>query len=303
MIQGRWPLSWWERLGHQITGWRRFPVPDGDEVSMPRPAPERWSTLHEVDWGVMADQSITEGRLDRITSTGRIRGYPIQRAALNRPFRTLTWGRADRGEHNVTHIPRPADRYWVTADPTPSWDIRFVITDGVSVWEGIQFDQDAPASRRPPLPNQAYSFRRSVDGEHVEGREPTTGYVASVRCWTFRSRYEAHEQALILADYVGADGLLETGPPCDGLYVLDRDSGSYRRMAALGGECAARAEHLATYGARAVDRSGYSDVRNNATDIGRRPHDPHLLTQAGAQWGRTNLHRFEVALKDLRLAI
>lgn len=295
-------MNWWTRFLHTLTGWRNYRVPEMDRIDIRRPRLQLWTQLDEIDWGVMAGQSIDERRYDLTSPTGIGRGYPMQVGSLLR--RSVTWGRVEWGERNVAQIPRVHGGYWVTGDPTPQWDKRAVVwdIDGTS-WIIFQFDQTAPA-RSLPWPNQAYNVTHADVDEVLSGRGFTTGHNPAARVWTPWSHLAHHEQALIVADYVGADGVLTKGPRAGQLVVLDRRSQSFARMMVEGGQCAERAEALATHGARIVDRCGYAGVPHHQTHthVGTRPRPPSLLTQAGRQWGNTNLHRFDVALADLKAA-
>src|SRR5690606_4912210 len=91
------------------------------------------------------------------------------------------------------------------------------------------------------------------------------------------------------------------GPTPGTKLVLDRSSISFQMMAALGGECLALAEAMATYGAVIIDRNAYSDVEPHRRpfDRGEKPHEPTIAVQSGAQWKGTNVAQFTVALGDL----
>lgn len=286
-------MTWWERLLHQATGWQFFRVAEGDRVTLRRPPVQMWSQLEPVDWREMSAQTITEGRLDRVSVLGIGRGYPIQQGlATTRSVRVVN----DGGRR--VEIPRVRGGYWLTGHPTPSYDRRacIVAPDGTT-HVLLQFDPDR---------GTCWSYVHADRDTILDGKRFTTGYNQAARVWTIDSASDPHEQALVVADMVGGDGLLTEGPPAGGLYVLDARSDSYAAMVVEGGECAERAHALATFGARLVDRKGWDDVSQHPdahnSVIGTVPRPPSLLTQAGSQWAGTNLHRFEVALSDLRLA-
>jgi hypothetical protein len=186
-------------------------------------------------------------------------------------------------------------RYWITGYPAPQFDRRCIIVgpDG-DVHELLQFDQDAP-ERAAGWAQQALRYGRFRDGELVDGQPITASRLPGhVYVWGPGSFEEPHTQALVLDNYVGGDGDLTTGPVCGGWYALDPTSDSYQAMVALGGECAARAVALATYGLRVIDRNGIG----RPAHLG--PNVASLLTQAGTWTAATNLHRFRVPLTDLR---
>jgi hypothetical protein len=278
--------SWSNKLAGTLYGWQRTPMPDTPRLTLPQ-CRDELAAAWDYDWGPSAGRSTRAADVARMPRDGVANGTPMQ---LGHPTATriLYWGGGyGKHESNRATIPRPfVGAYWVTGHPVPMFDRRCIISGPDGVHELIQFDQGAPR-RAAGLPQQALGWGLWLNGQLVDGRAVTASRLPSHRyIWTPRSAQQPHQQGLTLNDYQGGDGTLTTGPRCGDWVVLDRDSDSYRRMAALGGECHARAEALARYGARITDRGGSISV----------------LTQAGAYWSTTNNHLFTIALADLRFA-
>jgi hypothetical protein len=294
-------LSAGQRFWHMLTGWTTYTQPPAERVDVPR---ARSRVLESVpfDWPeAFRPLTISVGKCYTANRKGVGSGTPMQNGLAT--TRSVTWGWSAHGEQEHARVPRPASGwYWLTGHPSPLFDRHCIITapDG-SVHELIQFDPFA-APGGPPLPNQALGWGLWRDGELVDGKASTaTGYASHRFIWTPWSHEDPHEQRLVLHDYVGADGALSVGPVAGTRWVVDRDSVSYAAMVALGGMCAMRAEALATWGARLIDRSGYEDASVESREVGTRPQPPSLTTQPGRQWKGTNMHRFRVDLSDLRL--
>ena len=292
-----------ETLGWTLVRWRGFRLPQGERIGCTKDRRRVPSgVLIDADWAHMADQVVEDLSTHQVRANGVASGTPMQQGTD--VTRTVWWGGGyGRHEQIRATVPRPVlGRYWITGYPAPQYDKRCIIAgpDG-DVHEMIQFDQDAP-KRAPGWPQQALGYGRWRAGHLVEGRAttasglPSHGYV-----WGPGSFDEPHTQGLIVDDYVGGDGWLATGPVCGAWYALDPTSDSYEQMVALGGECAARAVALATYGLRVIDRNGRRTKADGPVAAsGYEPAPASLLTQAGAWTAGTNLHQFRVALTDLR---
>lgn len=292
-------LTWWERFTWGLRRWQGFPYPLGETVHCVKVRTEVGGMLEDIDFGVMADQRIG-GNSGAVSSDGRGPGTPMQNGRI--ATRPLTYGRWTK---TTTRIPLPAQGgYWVTAWPTPMFDERCIIAgpDPREVVEMLQFKPDQSADLPAGFSQQAQQFGRWYDGELIEGSATTaTGLPAHPYVWGPGSLERPHAQALVLADYVGADGNLDVGPVAGDWYALDPSSLSYRRMIAAGGECAARAIALVIYGCRLIDMSHYEDVPSG--QVGNVPRPPSLHTQAGSWVASTNLAKFSVALSDLKRVI
>jgi hypothetical protein len=295
-------LSWWDRFLWTLRRWGGFPLPQGETVYCYKVRSEVQGLLVDVDWGVMASQRI-DGNLGFVPSSGVGQGTPMQRGRVE--TRSLTYGGGyGKFESNRTRIPLPVlTNYWLSGYPSPTFDKRCIVA-GADPREVVEMNHLDPWLPELPagMPQQALGFGRFYDGELIEGEACTaTGLPVHPYCWGPGSSSNSHTQALVVADYVGADGLLTDGPLAGGWFALDPASLSYRRMVAAGGECASRAIALVIYGCRLIDRSGYADA--GSREVGTIPHPPKLHTQAGAWVASTNLNKFEVALADLRRVI
>lgn len=285
-----------EALVYSLVRWRGFTLPTTERIRCTkdrRRVPT--GSLVDADWAHMAGQAVGDLSTHRVRADGVAGGTPMQLGTST--TRTLWWGGGwgSHSKHRAT-IPRPVQgRYWITGYPAPQFDRRCIIVgpDG-DVHELLQFDQDAP-ERDPGWAQQALRYGRFRGGELVDGQPITASRLPGhAYVWGPGSFDEPHAQALVLDDYVGGDGDLTTGPVCGGWYALDSTSDSYQAMVALGGECAARAVALATYGLRVIDRNGIG----RPAHLG--PNVASLLTQAGTWTAVTNLHRFRMPLTDLR---
>jgi hypothetical protein len=283
--------QWW----HSITGWRMFTLPATERVDCPKATARVGGLTVVEDWRHMSAQSVGRYDVHRLGSDGVGSGTPMQNGVVQ--TRSLTWG-GGYGSHeqHTTRIPLPAaGRYWVTGYPVPWFDRRCIVrgVDG-DVCELIQFDQDL--GRLPAgLPQQALSFGRWRDGVLVEGKAVTATQLPShMFVWGPGSAEYPHQQALVVDNYVGADGDLTYGPRAGGWYALDPESLSFVRMHGLGGECRARALALVTHGCRLIDRNGIGQTV---------PNPPSLTTQAGTWTAGTNAHLFQVRLTDLRRVV
>jgi hypothetical protein len=191
-------------------------------------------------------------------------------------------------------LPKDGNRYWITGYPVPAFDKRCIVMGvGGTVYELIQFDQDAPV-REAGLPQQALNRGTWVNGYLVDGVATTAADLPShAHIWGRGSMENPHCQAFTVQDYIGGDGtdefkkLYPDGPRCGDWFYLPKDSASYLEMVAKGGQCAARAIALNTFGAKLIDRGGRTS----------------FLTQAGT-WARaTNINQFTINIGDLRLVI
>jgi hypothetical protein len=291
-------LSFWDTVKYKLFGWAGFTLPVGELIGCYKDRTPLDSVLFKsdrvVNWATNEKQTAT---IDpgRVSDKGVGYGTPMQLGRSE--TREVTWG-SGYGRYNqwLTTVPLPLDgnRYWVTGYPTLSFDKRCIImgVDG-QVHELIQFDQDAPI-REAGLPQQALNRGRWKNGSLVDGVAttaadlPSHGYI-----WGRGSLENPHCQAVTTQDYLDGDGseafaeAYPDGPRCGDWFYLPRTSQSYIKMKALGGQCASRAEAMAVYGVRLIDRGGRSSV----------------LTQAGT-WARaTNIHQFTINLGDLRLVL
>lgn len=312
----------WPTEAHAATKWEHYRQPAPDLVITPKDRTLPAAPAVAVRWPPLyASQRVEPRDYAHPNYVGVAPGTPMQNGSgtVNgvRQSRVVTWGYAEFGQRKVARaVPLPASgRYWLTGAPNPSFDRRCIIVDSVdgSVHELIQFDPDAPY--RPDgvvnrlLPNQALGWGQWRDGKLVDGRA-TTATRAPVHAyvWTPLSAQDPHVQGLVIADYVGADGVLDDdsfpgydSPRADSRFVLDTASDSFRDMMALGGECAARALALAEFGCRLIDRNGYADAYVPSGRVGARPHAPTMHTQAGDWGGASNINEFTIALADLLL--
>lgn len=271
----------WSTAEHVVTQWRWWPVPPADDVDLPR-VRDRVTETRPLDWPALFDgRRLTWGPM-RPGRDGVMSGTPIQQGGPD--TRSLTWGYAGWGRQERTRIPIPeVGWWWLRGHPRPSFDehTTIVAPDG-DVHELIKFDPTAPPGG-PPFPNQALSWALWRDGELVDGNAMTAARLPQ-HVFCRRALEHGHQSAVVLTDYVGGDGELTEGPVCGMWVALDRDSDSFRRMTALGGECAAVAEDLATFGARVIDRTG---------------GPCRLQRQAGNQWNATNAHLLDIDVHDL----
>ena len=298
-------LTAFERLCWSIIRWVGFKLPVGEDIYCYKDRRRVDSVLFnasgEINWGNNQKQTapIDPGK---VSGDGVGYGTPMQLGKAE--TRTVTWG-SGYGRYNqwLCKIPLPflGNRYWTTGYPAKAvgeaegaFDRRCIIMgpDGL-VHELIQFDQDAPV-QEAGLPQQALNRGTWHNGVLVDGVAttaadlPSHGYI-----WGVKSIEDPHCQAFTLQDYLDGDGTDEfaaaypDGPRCGDWFYLPRASESYRKMIAKGGQCAARAEALATFGARLIDRGGRSSV----------------LTQAGTWANGTNTREFTINLGDLRLVI
>ena len=287
-------VNTWSRLAHRATQWKYFtlPVCSRVEVTKARTVAIPSGPVQWPNWYIgLTTRPFSP---DVVGPSGISTGTFMQQG-LNQN-RVLTYGGGyGKWEQTRTVIPLPASgEYYTRGWPTPSWDRHEVITapDG-TVHELIQFDPVA-APALPPIPNQALMWGRWLDGVCVQGKPCTaTGYAHHMHLWTPWSHDDPHDLAIVLPDYVGCDGTLTTGPRAGGKLVLDRGSGSYQQMVALGGECRSLAEAAALYGLRIIDRSGFTN--NDPT----KPLQPHIQVQTGSSWAGSNVGKFTLLMTDL----
>ena len=309
-FQGKDP-SGWPRWAHELTRWDHYPPYFAEHVVTWKDR-RKVSTSEQMEWPESFHGLQLRGTRPGIVSyVGRTSGNEMQLGtAAKRP---LSWGYAEWGKREDTTIPLPAIGHYRTGGfPTPMFDRHCVITDPVdgSVHEMIQFDPAAPWREDTPLnrilPNQALGWGRWVEGVLIEGATATaTDLPMHGYTWTRDSATSKHACAVVIHDYVGADGALTIGPKAGELLALDTDSDSYNAMINLGGECAAVAEAMAEYGVRVIDRNGYSDVAQAGVHqnvVGRKPHPPGWLIHADAALDATNIDQFSVTLTDFRRA-
>lgn len=301
-LTGRPPATWPETW-HVGTGWVHYRQPEAAKIAVPK---TRWRSVETVAFRwpeLFKGAVIRQSDPGRANMYGQGPGLPIQ--AGTSEMRSVTYGWAVYGEQARTKIPKPASgRYWLSGAPKPAYDkTAIVVAPGGTVYELIQFD---PFAGESPVSNQALGVGVFRDGLLVEGKPTGAGQVAnSAYIWDRLSADDPHTQLLVLADYNGHDGLLPSSlpnydvPKIGDLFVLDPRSASAKNMLAKGGDCAARASALIAFGARVLDRSGYSDAGNNSTQTGSKPHPPVLMVQAGS-WPGSNIGEFEVALEDFR---
>lgn len=291
-----------ERLGHHLTGWRHFAVPDAEHVEVAR---DRSVVTSSVDAGWpahFADLRTGRRSLGRVNLQGETSGTPMQ--AGGSQIAALKVGIP--GVHDVVTVrcPRPVLGFWWTTNwPTPSADKHAsIVTPDGDVFEFIQLDP-TPILRLP-WTTDANTYGIWHDGKLIQGKANTASGLPRHRfLWTPFSASDPHVCSIVLPDYQGSDGLLAEGPVCGQRVVLDPASESFRAMFDLGGECQAIALALVEFGAVIIDRSGYADVPAAAKKVGAKPHAPSLSIQAGAQWAATNIDQLSLRLGDFRAAL
>lgn len=296
------PPETWSIALHQGSGWKYYVQPNAEFVSVPK---IRWEVEDTINfrWPELFKGMITEkSDPGKANMYGQGSGYPMQMGTDK--MRNVTYGWAEYGEHFVMKIPTPAaNTYWISGAPTPSYDKTCcIVSPSGDVYELIQFD---PTATETPFTSQALGIGKFRDLQLVEGKPTGAGQVSnSAYVWDRMSANKPHTTAIVLPDYNGHDGLLPatiTGydvPKIGDLFTLDPDSKSAREMIALGGDCAKLAKAQIKYGVRVVDRSGYSDVKNNKTEIGKQPHAATIMVQAG-RWEGSNIGMYTIRIEDL----
>jgi hypothetical protein len=294
-------LDLWTQAYHNMTQWKTFKLPLGETINCykARDLVEDFlpGGLVDRDWGpnIRLSSALDPGK---VGSDGVAHGTPMQLGRAE--TRVVTWGsgygRTQQIKHNV-NLPLLGNRYWITGYPVTMFDKRcIVVAPNGEVHELIQFDQDAsvmPAG----FPQQALNLGTWRNGELIYGKATTAADLPShAHIWGPGSLENPHCQAFTVQDYLGADGSdgfaakygpdgSNDGPKAGDWYYLVPGTPSYVNMVAKGGQCEARAEALATYGARLIDRGSRTS----------------FLTQAGTWAKGTNIHEFRVNLNDLTL--
>lgn len=285
---------------YSLNDWQGFDYPVSDQLAVHkvRDEVEPGEAVPWPDWAKSQTLSVPE--MHEVGGDGRGKGTPMQAGAAS--TRELIWGYAKHGQRYRTRIPRPDhDDYWISGAPNPMFDRHcIIVAPSGEVHEIIQFNPSTPGWFF--WTTQALGWGVWHDGRLVEGRAVTaTRLPIHATLWQDTSPLQQHRVGITLADYVGADGLLDRGPEAGRTLVLNPDSVSYRRMMALGGQCAALAEAMVRYGVAPRDRSGYSD--SGPRELGTKPYPPGVDVQAGAEWATTNIDLFEVQLTDLVYAL
>lgn len=294
-----WPTAW-----HQGTGWKNYVQPDAEKVSVYK---TKWKTIETVKFRWPEEfRNVSAGMSDpsKANMYGQGSGIPLQMGSDQ--MRSLTYGYAEWGQQKKAKIPKPVSgKYWIEGDPSPAYDKHCcIVAPSGDVFEMIQFDPNQPENA---FMNQALNMAHYSEGELVDGTPVCAGQV-SMTSFMFdsRSAVNKHTLGLVLFDYYGHDGLLPISKPGVDIpkirdqFALDPDSESARKMLSMGGDCSAVAQCLIEYGCIVLDRSGYSDVKNNATEIGKKPHPSGFLVQAGSR-GNSNIGYFNIKLSDLNL--
>ena len=285
---------------YNLVGWDKFTLPQGElincykardlvEDALPGPSVSR-------NWGPNERLSslLNPGR---VGSDGVAQGTPIQLGVTEK--RSVTWGGGyGRVQQLWCKAPKPVlTRYWITGYPITMYDKRCIIKDpNGNVHELIQFDQDA-AVMPAGFPQQALNRGTWRNGVLIDGVATTAADLPShAHIWGRGSLENPHCQAFTVQDYLGADGSdgfeaeygsegSNDGPKAGDWYYLPGGTSSHTAMMAKGGQCAARAQALETYGARLIDRGSRTS----------------FLTQAGTWAKGTNIHEFRVNLNDLSI--
>lgn len=293
----KWPAQW-----HEGTSYKYYVQPEAEIVAVPK---VRWRAMETVKFrwyppfvGISTKPSDPSGA----SAAGHGSGLPMQMGTDQ--MRSVTYGWAAYGEQNKIRVPKPAKGdYWIGGAPKPTYDRNCcIVSPSGEVFELIQFDPDQPENI---FMNQALGAGRFRDTELVEGTTTGAAQVCnSAYTWDRRSKSNHHTMGIILFDYNGHDGLLPSIAPgydipkVGDLFALDGESKSAQDMLRKGGECAEMALSMMEYGVRVLDRSGYSDVKDNAKDIGKEPHPCVIKIQAGT-WPGSNIAEFTIALEDL----
>lgn len=292
-------LDFWATARHNSTQWRTFTLPVGEQINChkartlvedqePHPSEQR-------NWGPNK-RLLQAASPAAIGSDGVAQGTPMQLGRAE--TRVVTWGSGyGRVQQLIGRIPLPllGNRYWITGYPVPMFDKRcIVMAPNGDVSELIQFDQDL--SRLPAgFPQQALNMGTWRNGQLLNGIAVTAaGLPSHAHIWGRGSLENPHCQAFTVQDYLGGDGTegfaeeygpggSDDGPQCGDWFYLVEGTASHLAMMAKGGQCAARAQAMVTYGARLIDRGTRTS----------------LLTQSGT-WARgTNIHEFQVNLNEL----
>jgi hypothetical protein len=294
-------LDFWATAYQNMTGWKTFPLPVGEQINCfkDRRLVDDYQPFPQEgrDWGSNA-RLLKSPNPYLIGSDGVAQGTPMQLGRVD--TRTVTWGSGyGRVQQLLCKVPLPllGNRYWITGYPVPMYDKRCIIKGpNGDVHELIQFDQDAPVMPAG-FPQQALNRGTWRNGQLIDGVAVTAADLPShAYVWGKGSLENPHCQAFTVQDYLGGDGSegfaakygpdgSDNGPQCGDWFYLVPGTASYISMMAKGGQCAARAEAMATYGARLIDRG-------NRTS---------LLTQAGTWAKGTNIHEFQVNLNELAL--
>lgn len=281
-----------------LLGWESWKIPNQEylELDTYRDFTEA-TAAGDVEWP-WPNLRITGSKLYKCPRNGVLGGTPMQLG--DGTTRQIRWGRPERGEAYKAQIPRPAlGAYWPRAYPASArlaadlFDRHLIIqdpTDG-TIHEILQWDEDAPIQARR-WGHWAGKTLVAGSGTATAGALPLHRYV-----WTPWSRNAPHVLAIVVPDYVGADGLLNTGPRTGQRVVLDPTSPSAVAMIRAGGECAEIARALIQHGAVIIDRNGYLDT--GAFKIGSNPNAPSLHIQTGGLWATSNIHRLDIRLGDL----
>lgn len=302
----------WEDWKHRATNYQYWTPPYCEMVTVPKcriridpaasiPFPEARAVLSDGSIRVvaMADLEATAGNVTGASPEGVGGGRPMQEGT--EIMRRLSWGYREWGQRNETEIPMPKSGwYWSEGYPNPYFDRHCaVVAPNGEVHEMIQLDPNAPFGSS--LVNQALGWGKWRDQELIDGR-PVTAVGAPMHpyVWTPWSRQDPHRLSLVVGDYVGADGTLSEGLPAGAVVMLDNASPSYFAMRSLGGECAAVAEALVTYGALVIDRNGYTDVAGNAK-TGTTMSKPALHVQPSRHWVGSNIRSLKIRLGDFRI--
>lgn len=306
IIHGSNP-DYWSELSHKVTGWEYWKQPDGESLALPKNkvTVDRNSKTSPYPKSVLKSPTgvdyIVDTTKDAIRYSSKIwmgtyRGEPVQIANVvsgKVVTRSVSYG-YHWNQDLYAEVPVVAGRLEHCGGPNVSSDRHVCIYDPVNgvVHELCQYDEFATDT---PVTNQALSWAKFRNGKMIEGTAVTaTSESITYHMWDRNSRASGgHRLGFIVGDYVGADGTLTSGPKAGGLLVLPKESESYRKMTALGGECAAVVDALSVFGARIVDRSGYSDSAQT------RMKAPDIWTQWGSWTRTTNLDLLNILVHDL----
>lgn len=271
------------KTADKMTNYQYWKIPPAENVDPPR-IKRSVTPTEKIAWPLWQI-----GEMINFTGKpmkdGVMTGRPMQWGKTTQ--RTISWGYKEYGDKFYTKIPNPVSGwYWRTGHPVPMYDRHCIVREpsitGKVFHEMIQLDPNVDPDST--LTNNALGWGKFVDGLLVDGTYSTAPDIsAHAYVWTPWSKENPHRLALTVTDYEGADGDLKgQGVKAGSLVILDRNSESYKKMVALGGECKLIAEAAAEYGAIVIDRGG----------------TPSFAIQPGSQWAATNINQLQIAQGD-----
>ena len=306
--------DFWSEFAHRATGWEYWKQPDGELVPMwkdrtklpilskTEPYPSSYGiNANTKERYLIKTEHHTIGAAMGLWQ-GTYGGEPVQMAKVENGktvFRSVSYGYS-WNQDLYAQVPVTQNPVQHCGGPNVASDRHVCIYDPNSgeMHELIQYDEVVGDTI---FNNQALGWVKFKDGKKIAGTNATaSGESITGMMWDRDSRLDLHRLGLILGDYVGADGSLESGPKINDIYVLPADSPSYKAMVKLGGECAAIAVAANTYGLKVVDRSGYDDPGSTHTAPGKNMRAPGLWIQWGSWYRTTNINSLNIKLHELR---